>query len=63
MIDKTKISERTYPWEYCFEDDEAKYIWKYDNSKSTNGPYRVDIQYKKPMVNKKVKRRKVNLKK
>ena len=63
MEKNIKISERTKPWEYRFEDDEAVYVWKYDNKKNTNGPYRVDIQYKKPPVRNRVKRTKVKLKK
>lgn len=58
---KVKISERTQKWQTVFEDDEAKYIWKYDNSKNPNGPYLVDIQYKKPQTYNKVKRTKVKL--
>lgn len=63
MEKNVKISERTGKWEYKFEDDEAKYIWKYDNSKNPNGPYQVDIQYKKPPVKNTVKRTKVKMNK
>jgi len=61
MVTKNKISDRTQRWEIVFEDDESKRIWKYDNNKNTNGPYQVDIQYKKPPTYNKVKRTKVKL--
>lgn len=61
MNEKVKISERTKPWEYRFEDDEAIRIWKYDNKKNSSGPYSVEIRYKKPPTVKSVKRSKVKL--
>jgi len=63
METNIKINNRTHPWEYRFEDDEATYVWKYDNRKNQNGPYQVDIQYKKPPVKNRVKRTNVKLKK
>jgi hypothetical protein len=62
MDKNVKISERTFKWEYKFEDDEAKYVWKYDNDKNPNGPYQIDIQYKKPVVKTKKVTRKVTVK-
>jgi hypothetical protein len=61
MEKNVKTSERIGKWEYVFEDEESKTIWRYDNRKNPNGPYQVDIQYKKPPIKNTVKRTKVKL--
>jgi hypothetical protein len=47
--------------EIKYEDDDEIVIWKYDPLKAPNGPYSVEIKYKKPPVINKVKRSKVKL--
>jgi hypothetical protein len=50
-------------WEQVYEDEDETVIWKYDTSKTTFGPYEVEIKYKKPVPKTKKVTRKVTLKK
>lgn len=50
-------------WQQVFEDEDETVIWKYDTSKTTFGPYEVEIKYKKPVPKTKKITRKVTLKK
>ena len=50
-------------WEQVYDDEDETVIWKYDTSKTTFGPYSVEIRYKKPVQKTKKVTRKVTLKK
>ena len=50
-------------WEQVYEDEDETVIWKYDTSKTTFGPYEVEIKYKKPVPKTKKVTRKFTLKK
>jgi hypothetical protein len=50
-------------WQQVYEDEDETVIWKYDTSKTTFGPYEVEIKYKKPVPKTKKVTRKVTLKK
>lgn len=50
-------------WEQVYEDEDETVIWKYDTSKTTFGPYEVEIKYKKPVPKTKKVTRKVTIKK
>lgn len=39
-------TEKPTKFEYIFEDDESKSIWKYDFKKQPNGPISVEYQWK-----------------
>jgi hypothetical protein len=39
-------TEKPQKFEYIFEDDESKSIWKYDLKKNPNGPISVEYQWK-----------------
>jgi hypothetical protein len=39
-------SEKPTKFEYIFEDDESKSIWKYDLNKFKNGPISVEYHWK-----------------
>jgi hypothetical protein len=56
----SNIGKKT-KWETRYEDQDEIIIWKYDLEKSPNGPYSVEIKYKKPPVINKVKRTKIKL--
>ena len=45
MKKNKKIEPKKY--ELKFEHDDCTTIWKYDASKTTTGPYEVEIKYKK----------------
>jgi hypothetical protein len=49
-------------WEQIYDDEDETVIWKYDTSKTTFGPYSVEIRYKKPVVKTKKVTRKVTVK-
>ena len=48
-------------WQQVYEDEDETVIWKYDTSKTTFGPYEVEIKYKKPIPKTKKVTRKVTL--
>lgn len=48
MKKKSPIEKPT-KFERIFEDEDCKCIWKYDLSKSTNGPISVDYTFKPHM--------------
>ena len=50
-------------WEQIYDDVDETIIWRYDTSKSTFGPYEVEIKYKRPVVKTKKVTRKVTLNK
>lgn len=50
-------------WEQVYDDEDETVIWKYDTSKTTFGPYSVEIKYKKPVPKTKKVIRKVTIKK
>jgi hypothetical protein len=56
----SNIGKKT-KWETRYEDQDEIIIWKYDLDKAPNGPYSVEIRYKKPPVITKVKRTKVKI--
>jgi len=39
-------TEKPQKFEYIFEDDESKSIWKYDLKKQPNGPISVEYHWK-----------------
>ena len=45
MNQKKKIEHKKY--ELTFDYDDCTSIWRYDTSKTTTGPYEVEIKYKK----------------
>jgi hypothetical protein len=38
--------EKRTKFEYIFEDEDSVSIWKYDHSKTTNGPVSVEYKWK-----------------
>jgi len=50
-----------FKWEVIFENDVAKFIWKYNSKISSINPYEVEVKYKSNElpVGKKVKRTKL----
>lgn len=53
--------EKNKKWETRYENEDEIIIWKYDLDKAPNGPFSVEIRYKKPPVVNKVKRTKVKI--
>lgn len=53
--------ELSRKWQQVYEDEDETVIWKYDTSKTTFGPYEVEIKYKKPIPKTKKVTRKVTL--
>jgi hypothetical protein len=47
-VSKENISKSEKPkkFEYIFEDEDSKSIWKYDLKKQPNGPISVEYQWK-----------------
>lgn len=43
------IKQLNKKWQQVYEDEDEIVIWKYDTSKTTFGPYEVEIKYKKPI--------------
>jgi hypothetical protein len=41
-------TEKPTKFEYIFEDEESKSIWKYDLKKQPNGPISVETHWKAP---------------
>ena len=46
MAEKKKPTE-TKKYERIYEDEDSISIWRYDTSKSTRGPYEVELKPKK----------------
>jgi hypothetical protein len=42
-----KKEEEKTKWEVIYEDDESISIWKYDKTKTTNGPVSVEQKWKR----------------
>ena len=57
------VKELARKWEQVYDDEDEIIIWKYDTSKTTFGPYQVEIKYKKPVPKTKKVTRKVTIKK
>jgi hypothetical protein len=55
--------ESNKKWQQVYEDEDETVIWKYDTSKTTFGPYEVEIKYKKPVPKIKKVTTKVTIKK
>ena len=57
------VKELGKKWEQVYDDDpDETVIWRYDTSKTTFGPYEVEIKYKRPVVRTKKVTRKVTVK-
>lgn len=46
MNKQTPKQEKPTKFEYVFEDEECKSVWKYDLDKFKNGPISVEYSYK-----------------
>ena len=57
------VKELGKKWEQVYDDPDETIIWRYDTSKYNNGPYEVEIKYKRPVVKTKKVTRKVTLNK
>lgn len=57
------IKQLNREWQQVYEDEDEIVIWKYDTSKTTFGPYEVEIKYKKPIPKTKKVTTKVTVKK
>ncbi len=57
------VKELGKKWEQIYDDPDETIIWRYDTSKNSNGPYEVEVKYKRPVVKTKKVTTKVTLKK
>lgn len=46
-LQNNKKEEKPTKWEVVYEDEESISIWKYDRTKTTNGPISVEYKWKK----------------
>ena len=57
-VQNNKKEEKPTKFERVYEDDDTISIWKYDLTKSTTGPFEVEIKYKKGYVHPKPEKKK-----
>ena len=57
-VQNNKKQEKPTKFERVYEDEDTISIWKYDLTKSTTGPFEVEIKYKKGYVHPKPEKKK-----
>ena len=57
-VQNNKKEEKPTKFERIYEDEDTISIWKYDLTKSTTGPFEVEIKYKKGYVHPKPEKKK-----
>ena len=57
-VQNNKKEEKHTKFERVYEDEDTISIWKYDLTKSTTGPFEVEIKYKKGYVHPKPEKKK-----
>jgi hypothetical protein len=57
-VQNNKKEEKPTKFERVYEDEDTISIWKYDLTKSTTGPFEVEIKYKKGYVHPKPEKKK-----
>jgi hypothetical protein len=57
-VQNNKKEEKPTKFERVYEDEDTISIWKYDLTKSTTGPFEVEIKYKKGYIHPKPEKRK-----